>query len=76
MLCPHQPHSIFCQCRAPQVKSDIPALHNEKKECWDIIQALKAKQQEIRSEFDGRYRAFIKEDRAYRTWSYIERKKK
>ncbi len=53
----------------PQVDSnfnDVPALHTEKKECYDIIVACRAKIDEIRADFDAKYKEYIKRDRAFR----------
>lgn len=58
------------------VRADIPNLHVEKKECWDIIQALRAKQKEIRDAFNEKWTEFKKQDTAYRGWFREERKKR
>jgi hypothetical protein len=37
-------------------------------QCWDIIQALRAKVDEIRNDFNAKYQEFIKLDRNYNNY--------
>jgi hypothetical protein len=48
--------------------SDVPSLHVEKKECYDIIVACRAKIDEIRADFDAKYKEYIKRDRAFKAY--------
>lgn len=53
--------------------SDVPSLHNEKKECYDIIVACRAKIDELRAEFDAKYKDYIKRDRAFKAYVRVQR---
>eukprot|EP00879_Flechtneria_rotunda_P000406 GHRR01000500.1.p1 GENE.GHRR01000500.1~~GHRR01000500.1.p1 ORF type:complete len:620 (+),score=299.54 GHRR01000500.1:185-2044(+) len=59
-----------------EARSDIPALVNEKKELWEVIQALRDKQREIRTAFNEKWEEFKKQDRAWKGWFAQERKKR
>lgn len=59
-----------------EARSDVPALHVEKKEQWEVIQALREKQREVRSAFNDKWEEFKKRDRAFKAWFAQERKKR
>jgi hypothetical protein len=48
----------------------------EKKDLWDVIQALRQKQTEIRTEFDGQWDEFKKRNEAWKAWAAIDRRKR
>lgn len=56
--------------------ADVNALHTEKKECWDIMQALRSKIGEIRSAYDVRFTEYKAQERAWRGWAAEDRKKR
>jgi uncharacterized coiled-coil DUF342 family protein len=55
-------------------RSDIPGLIVERKECWEVVEALKKKQKEIRDAFEGKWQEFKKLDKAYKGWAAEQRK--
>jgi len=55
-------------------RSDIPGLIVERKECWEVVEALKKKQKEIRDAFEGKWQEFKKLDKAYKGWFAEQRK--
>jgi len=57
-------------------RSDIPALNVEKKELFEVINALRDKQREIRTAFQAKWDEFKKVDRAWKGWFAEERKKR
>jgi len=57
-------------------RSDIPALNVEKKELFEVINALRDKQREIRTAFQAKWDEFKKQDRAWKGWFAEERKKR
>lgn len=59
-----------------EARSDIPGLIVEKKELWEVIQALRDKQREIRAAFNEKWEEFKKQNRAYLGWAAQERKKR
>lgn len=59
-----------------EARSDVPGLIVEKKELWEVIQALRDKQREIRSAFNEKWEEFKKQNRAYLGWAAQERKKR
>lgn len=59
-----------------EARSDVPALIFEKKEQWEVIQALRDKQREIRTAFSDKWEEFKKQNRAYQGWAAEERKKR
>jgi hypothetical protein len=59
-----------------EARSDIPGLHVEKKELWEVIQALRDKQREIRDAFQKQWDEFKKLDRAWKGWNAQERRKR
>lgn len=61
---------VLEQSRSKQAETDldVPALNVEKKECWDIIQALRAKMDEIRKDFQARWTEYITLDRNYNNY--------
>lgn len=61
--------------RENSATSDVPSLHVEKKECYDIIVACRAKIDEIRADFDTKYKDYIKKDRNFRAYVRVQRNK-
>ena len=53
---------------------DWPALHVEKQEAWEVIQALKAKIGEIRDDFNKKYTEWKKLNENYNAWSRHDKK--
>jgi tRNA U55 pseudouridine synthase TruB len=53
---------------------DIPSLIVERKECYEIINAMRDAITEVRTEFDARYKHYITLDRNYNGFLYWERK--
>lgn len=59
-----------------EARSDVPGLIVEKKELWEVIQALRDKQREIRAAFNEKWEEFKKQNKAYMGWAAQERKKR
>ncbi|KAF8069594.1 hypothetical protein HT031_001711 [Scenedesmus sp. PABB004] len=59
-----------------ETRSDVPAMIVEKKELWEVIQALRDKQREIRTAFNAKWDEFKKQDKAWKGWFAQERKKR
>ncbi|GFH27684.1 uncharacterized protein HaLaN_26048, partial [Haematococcus lacustris] len=65
-----------------ELEGDIPQLLVEKKECYEIVQALRAKINEVYAEYNVKYKEYIDLDRNYNSYmryvkrqDYLERQK-
>ena len=61
--------------KANEEMVDVPSLIVEKKACWDMIVAFRDKITEIRKEYDAKYQEYLKQDRAYRGWHQLQKRK-
>ena len=53
---------------------DFPAMQVEKQECWEVIQALRAKMNEVRDEYNGKYQKWSVVNRNYQAWARHDKK--
>jgi hypothetical protein len=54
--------------------SDVPGLHVEKSECYQIIVSLRDKVTQIRTEYNEKYQEWVKLDKVYNAWSRHQKK--
>jgi chromosome segregation ATPase len=62
------------QRQREEANVDFPALQVEKQECWEVVQALKAKSVEVRDEFSKQYQEWQLQNKHYSIWLRHEKK--